>query len=118
MIFYTFCQENLPRTMPFQYCRVRSLNPHKYLKIKMYELSSSLPVMRCSRIHHTLLVYVSSSFFDVISRERIRMEKFSVVSKIYTKNGSKIDNFYFFLNINSYFFFEILCSCKIIASFL
>ena len=53
-----FCQENLPRTMPFQYCRVRSLNPHKYLKIKMYELSSSLPVMRCSTIHHTLLVIV------------------------------------------------------------
>ena len=56
VFFYTFCQENLPRTMPFQYCRVRSLNPHKYLKIKMYELSSSLPVMRCSTIHHTLLV--------------------------------------------------------------
>ena len=58
VIFYTFCQENLPRTMPFQYCRVRSLNPHKYLKIKMYELSSSLPVMRCSTIHHTLLVCI------------------------------------------------------------
>ena len=39
-----------------QYCWVRALNPHKYLK--MYELSSSLLVMRCSTIHHTLLVYI------------------------------------------------------------
>ena len=66
MFFYTFCQENLPRTMPFQYCRVRSLNPHKYLKIKMYELSSSLPVMRCSTIHHTLLVYFFCDIFFTI----------------------------------------------------
>ena len=52
----TFRRENLPRTMPFHYCGVRSLNPHKYLQIKINELSSSFQVMRCSTIHHTLLV--------------------------------------------------------------
>ena len=40
-----------------QYGRVRALNPHQYMKSKMYEPSSSLPMMRCSTIHHTLLVY-------------------------------------------------------------
>ena len=48
-------------------------------------------------------------FFDVISQEKIRMEKFSVVSKIRTKNVSKIEKF------DAYFSFEILSSCKIFA---
>ena len=35
------------------------------------------------------IIDASNIFFDVLSGEKIRKEKFSVVSKIYTKKGSK-----------------------------
>ena len=35
-------------------------------------------------------------FFYVLLREKIRMKKFSIFSKIYTKNGSKIEIFILF----------------------
>ena len=57
-------------------------------------------------------------FLTFFHEKKIRMEKFSLVSKIYTKNSSKIEKFYFHFNINAYSFYELLCSCKIIASFL
>ena len=64
------------------------------------------------------IIDVSNNLFYVLSREKIRMKKFSVVSKIYTKNGSKIEIFYFFFNINVYYSFKILYSCKSFISFL
>ena len=57
-----------------------------------------------------------NSFFDVLSREKIRMEKFSVVSKIYTKNGSKIEIFFFniFFHLNIMLFKDY---CNIFIDF-
>ena len=42
------------------------------------------------------IIGASNSFFWRSFTRKIRKRKFSVVSKIYTKNGSKIDKFYSF----------------------
>ena len=56
-----------------------------------YKIKSNFLIRR--KLIFGNIIDVSNSFFDALSREKIRMEKFSVVSKIYPKNGSKIEKF-------------------------
>ena len=67
----------------------------KHLEIRDFCFFTKLKVIFSFKKNYIFvnIVVASNIFFDVLSREKIRMEKFSVVSKIYTKNSSKIEIF-------------------------
>ena len=78
---------------------VLKIHAKKHLEIRdfcfFYKIKSNLLIGKINYFWN--IIDVSNSLFYALSREKIRIEKFSVVSKIKTKNGSKNWKFLFFL---------------------